>query len=210
MTNTECVDFKLTNAGNKLVVYQHEQDTSSVYKLRLFDENLEFKHALELPGPLELIASNGTHIFIISSAKKSLIDVYDLSLKFVRRVGQSSHPFNHFFCPKSIKQLEVIDDKYLLLDKLSKLRILEKQSGSLVKTFTISGNKLALNSREEIVSMDETGKQLTYYNAEDGSFIEQVELVNYPLGAEFFMLFEKKKGSFVFFDKKNCVCYMYC
>ena len=206
VSKVECVEFKLVNSKNNLIVYHHEVVASSVYKLTLFDENLEAKHMIELTGPLDLLAANNVNVFAINSAKRSLIDVYDLNLKFVKRVGQSTNPFNSFFCPKGIKQMNVDDDNYYLLDKYNKLRILDRYHGTLSKTFTISGNKFATNSRDEIISADDINKQITYYKASDGSFIAQLEIVNYAMDSDITIIFDKK-CNFMFFDKKQLVYY---
>jgi len=198
------VIFNLVKCKNYIALsYFSEQNQNSIC---ILDQNLNIIDKISfqdsLFGGTVLVGANDSYLFVnINRSSKSFIKVYDYKLNKVKL----THPFqstvstNPYYIPANVKQLNSRDGKCIWINS-SQITILNENTGEVIKTIQIAGEKFELDSRNNLVVLQNSSKKVIYYDL-NGVMIKEFDLTGFESTDLTFFIDQNDKLHF--FDKTH-------
>ena len=168
-------------------------ETSSFHMLKILDENGD---SIATTGEFKrLVGVNDSYIYCISDriTKKPLY-IYSWKLERITTLGQRDSPKRCFYFPSDIKQIDNRDGKYFWLNPVC-FNIMNELNGQIVNSIEIKANKFVIYSANNILLMSQQVRRLYFYDFE-GSLMQEIELINFPLNDVQFYLDKNEKPCF--------------
>jgi hypothetical protein len=182
----------LISSNKHIFIYSEEKHSgqgNKIFKLRSFDENLNFLAITKLandPNPIwsnDKIKINGENLFVLNQNQAfRTIFVYNSNLEIVQRFGQSDQSLPFFF-PYLIDYFLVSDKFFIMLELQeeneddSKIIVINRMNGHIHATFIIREffDMMHLYLDEFILTFDSNSNFIKIYSVE-GNFLGQKKL----------------------------------
>jgi hypothetical protein len=172
--------------------------------LKLFDQELNPLHTIELHYmPIDLYM-NSSGIYVRSNNYNLNINKYDYNLNHLKSFGQGVNENESYFIDRNHKLISIENEKIYLIDyEKSKIRILSELSGKYLKSFEVSEDRnflCKIDSTERFTILNRKQFKLNVFNW-DNLLLYQKKL-DYSIQSvdEFFVL---RDGSYCIIDRKN-------
>ena len=197
----------INTAKDIFVVYSISQDYRYDWHydcLSVLNSNLEtIKNETNVSYQVISLFVDEKNIYSFANENGYKTIIYDHKLNCLRTIGQHSYPQQAFYLINQITQIAHQDNKLYFLYP-DKIDVLNQTTGLLLKSISVKGSKMAVDSKSNLWVLSPTSSKLFSYNL-DGDLQDEIELENVPDGLGFYidqgdqMLFSNKtQKSFLF------------
>ena len=196
--------IKLKTNKNILVIYLLNNILNKTNSLSLMNSNLEMIKSTSVSYPVVSLDINETNIYYLTNQSGYKIMIFDHHLSNVRNIGQNTAPQQPFYFSNDFNYLiQTINknSKFYCLNS-TKLDIIDEISGSLLKSISIQGNKMAINSQNNLLVLAVSSSKIYKYNL-DGVLLDEIKLENVPQGLDLKIV----DGDYIEFLSKPSMCF---
>ena len=159
---------------NSILVFSVTNDNlfSSNYKLQKYDEKLNLIKEIDTKYNINHITSFNKRIYCLSNFQFGYngIYVYDSSLNFIEKIGQSNENLPYYF-PNTATRLEVNESYFLLLD-LAEVKLISRNDGKLDRSIMVLTTDFLLYLHNYVLAYDTKDKILSCYDLDGNKLTE--------------------------------------
>jgi hypothetical protein len=201
--------YTVNNAN--VCVYTEEKQldaTSSLYRLRSYDKNLNPIMSIELLQAVDYLSTHDTTLFLVSkdNEKNRFYNVasYTPKLELIKKHGQGNKLKPYYF-PDSLLTFHVSNQYFIITEpnenkeSLEKITLINRDTGSIERTFIAKQpfNDCSIYLGEFILLFNLKSKTISAYNFEcnlvnETKISEKVDILAFCLNREVYFLNENK------------------
>jgi len=191
-------------ANNYIAVILVNKFLNHLNYLKLFDQELNPLHTIELHYMPVDLHMNSSGIYVRSNNYNLNINKYDYNLNHLRSFGQGLNEDEPYFIDRNHKLISIENERVYMVDyEKSKIRIMNELSGKYFKSFEVNEDRNFLckvDSSERFTILNRKLFRLNVFNW-DNLLLFQKKL-DYSIQSvdQFFVL---KDGSYCVIDRKN-------
>ena len=177
--NNTYFSLQLKTSKDLLAVYFSYYDynySSDRYFIASISSNLQIINSTSISYPVISLDVNKTNIYCLTNQSGYKIMIFNHQLSNVRNIGQNKYTQKPFYFSNAIIQTINKNNKLYCLNT-TKLEIIDESTGTLLKSISIQGNKMAIDSNDNILVLSTSSSKIFKINL-DGVLQDEIELQN--------------------------------